>query len=67
MIDYPTIVFAIVWGLFFILITVMLVKSYRKKLKRKQCNVCNGMGFEMSVNTYPPQSFVVMELDLSKN
>ncbi len=55
MIDYPTIVFAIVWGLFFILITVMLVKSYRKKLKRKQCNVCNGMGFEMSVNTYPPQ------------
>lgn len=55
MIDYPTIVFAIVWGLFFILITVMLVKSYRKKLKRKQCNVCNGMGFEMSVNTYSPQ------------
>ena len=55
MIDYPTIVFAIVWGLFFILITVMLVKSYRKKLKRKQCDVCNGMGFEMPVNTYPPQ------------
>ena len=55
MVDYPTIIFAIVWGLFSILVTVMLIRSYRKKSKKKQCDMCNGMGFEMSVNTHPPQ------------
>ena len=57
MVDYSTIVFVTVWGLFSILFTAILVKSYRKKSKKKQCDMCNGMGFEMSANTNPSQCF----------
>ena len=53
--DYPTIIFTIVWGLFSVLVTIFLVRSYRKKSKKKQCDKCNGMGFEMSINNDPPQ------------
>ena len=52
---YPTIIFVTVWGLFGVLVSVLLVRSYRKKSKHKQCDACNGMGFEISVNLYPPQ------------
>ncbi|MDH3737409.1 MAG: hypothetical protein OEQ94_10385 [Nitrosopumilus sp.] len=52
--DYPTIIFATIWGFSSFLFTVLLVRSYRKKSKKKQCDMCNGMGFEMSVNNDPP-------------
>lgn len=55
MMDYPEITFAAVWGLFGILVAVMLVRRYRNKSKKKQCDMCNGLGFEMSVNIDPPQ------------
>ncbi len=54
MMDSSTIIFTIVWGLFSVLVTVMLVRSYRKKLKKTQCDKCSGMGFEMSVSNDPP-------------
>lgn len=52
--DYPTIIFVTVWGLASLLFTIFLVRSYRKKSKQKQCDMCNGMGFQMSVNNDPP-------------
>ncbi len=53
--DIPTAIFVTVWGGASVLFTVMLVRSYHKKSKHKQCDACNGMGFEMSINTHPPQ------------
>jgi hypothetical protein len=54
--DYQVGIFLSAWIVLGIVVGIMLIRHYSKKTKSSGqiCKQCNGMGFIMSVNLYPP-------------